>query len=717
MKKVLFTATVDSHILAFHIPFLKYFKDKGYAVHVATNGKEKIPYCDKKHVISFERNPLKIKNLKAIKHLKKVLEKEEYDLIHTNTPMGSVITRLAVKKLKKEKRPRVIYMAHGLHFYKGANLKNWLLFYPVEKYLSKFTDTLILINKEDYNLTKRKFKKCKNIEYVPGVGIDEDKFKTKLSCEEKEQLRKTLGLSMNDFIMIYPAELNKNKNQTMLIKAMESLVKKYSNIHLLLPGEDSFHGFHKKEVKKRNLEKNIHFLGFRKDIPNLLKITDLAVATSKREGLPVNIMEAMTEGLPIVATNVRGHKDLIENGKNGFLVELNDVKQMQEKIEILYSKKEIYKQMQEENKKRSKQYKLEIIIDKMKEIYEKKQKVLHLLASNSFSGAENVICTIIEATKDDYDHFYCSPNGQIKEKLKEKKIPFCALKKLNHREVLKKIKEIKPDIIHAHDNKATVIASFFHKKARIISHIHGNNKIMNSKNLKTIVFNHCTKKIEKMIWVSDSSLKEYYFYNNVKEKSIVLYNIVNQKDILEKVNLYPVKEKYDLIFLGRLAYPKNPERFIELVKLIKERKKNIKVAIVGTGTEQEQINTMISRYNLEKNIIMYGFQSNPYPILNAAKILVMTSIYEGTPMCALEAQTLGKPIIATPVDGLKKIIKNNVNGYLSNENEEICHKILEYLEDDVKMNQIQKNVKKEFEKYNDLQKYMKTIEECYEVKK
>ena len=131
MKKVLFTATVDSHILQFHLPFLKLFKENGYEVHVATNGNDEIPYCDVKHVVSFERSPIKINNLKAIGQLRKIINEEKFDIIHTHTPMGSVITRLAAKKARKKYHTRVIYTAHGLHFFKGAPLKNWLIFYPI----------------------------------------------------------------------------------------------------------------------------------------------------------------------------------------------------------------------------------------------------------------------------------------------------------------------------------------------------------------------------------------------------------------------------------------------------------------------------------------------------------------------------------------------------------------------------------------------------------
>ena len=366
MKKVLFTATVDSHIELFHIPFLKYFKESGYEVHVATNGNDVIPYCDKKIIIPFERNPFKLNNLKAINELKKVIDKENYEIIHTHTPMGAVVTRIAAKNSRK-KGTRVIYTAHGLHFYKGAPLINWLLFYPVEKFLSKYTDVLILINKEDYELVKKKFH-CANVRYVPGVGIDENKFNFKMTIEEKHKLKESLGLNANDFIMIYPAELNKNKNQLLLINAMKSLIKENNSIHLLLPGKDSYNGYYQKLVKDLNLENNIHFLGFRKDIPKLLNISDIAVASSKREGLPVNIMEAMYVGLPIIATDCRGQRDLVNNNINGYLIKQDDINGFILSVNNLLNK-DIYKRFKNNNKKEIEKYLLSNIIKEMKKIY------------------------------------------------------------------------------------------------------------------------------------------------------------------------------------------------------------------------------------------------------------------------------------------------------------------------------------------------------------
>ena len=338
MKKVLFTATVDSHILQFHIPYLKWFKEKGYEVHVATNGNKKIPYCDVKHKITFERSPMKLNNIKAIFELKKIIEKEKFQIIHTHTPMGSVVTRLAAKNARKKYKTRIIYTAHGFHFFKGAPLLNWVVFYPIEKYLSRYTDCLITINEEDYNLAKAKFK-AKEIKLVNGVGIDENRFDFQISNEEKHKLRKSLGLKDDDFVIIYVAELSKRKNQGMLIKAVKELISAgKDNIKVILPGTDSRNGYYQEMTKKLGIENNIKFIGYRKDITKLLKISNLYVSTAKQEGLPVNIIEAMFSSLPIVATNCRGNRDLVEA-----TVEIDDIDELKKQIIYYFENRNIVK--------------------------------------------------------------------------------------------------------------------------------------------------------------------------------------------------------------------------------------------------------------------------------------------------------------------------------------------------------------------------------------
>lgn len=705
MKKVLFSATVDSHILQFHLPFLKLFKENGYEVHVATNGTEEIPYCDVKHFVSFERNPIKVNNLKAIKQLKRICESEKFDIIHTHTPMGSVITRLAAKKSRKLFHTRVIYTAHGFHFFKGTPLKNWLFFYPVEKWLAKYTDTLILINKEDYELAKKKFKKCKDIQYVPGVGIDKNKFDFSLTRSEKNELRSSLGLKEDDFVMIYPAEISNRKRQIWLINSLTEFIKNNNNVHLLLPGKDSLDNKCQEYVKKINLETKVHFLGYRKDIPKLLKISDISLSAASQEGLPVNIMEAMYVGLPVVASNCRGNRDLIEDGINGFLIELNDSERFEKCVEKIYKEKRQYSNNTE---KIINSYMLDKILLLMEKIYFHPKRIMHLLSSNIYSGAENVACNIIKELNSKYDICYCSPKGNVSEKLKDYSIKYIGIKRMSYREIKKAVDAFKPDIIHAHDNKATVFASFFHKKCKIISHIHGNNKIMNTKNIKSMIFNYISHNISKFIWVSNSAFNDYYYSDKIKDKSLILYNVIDDSEIYKKVKDYKVTKDYDLIYLGRLGYPKNPVRLLQIIEIIKSKNKNIRLAIVGDGEERVNLEKIVAEKKLEKNVEFFGYQKNPFPILFKSKIMIMTSLYEGTPMCALEAQALGKPIVATPVDGLKDIIKNGYNGYLVSDNNEFAEKINKLLKMD-----LSENVLKSFKEKNNIKKYIDTIEKLY----
>ena len=368
MKKVLFVATVTLHINAFHIPYLKMLKEDGYEVHVASYGDEKIECCDKHYNIPFKRNPFKFSNVHALKELKKIINENNYEIIHCHTPVGGVLTRLAAKKTRK-KGTRVIYTAHGFHFYKGAPLINWLLFYPIEWYLSKYTDTLITINKEDYERAKRKFiKRCKDIEYVQGVGIDEHKFNIEMTEEEKNKYRESLGLSNDDFILTCVGRLDKNKNQIFLINAMEKLIKDYNNIHLLLVGSDELNGFYQRESKKKGLDKNIHFLGQRDDTPQILKISNIYVSSSKREGLPVSIIEAMYCGLPVVASNCRGNMDLLYSMKCGFLVDIKQSHLFNDSILKLQNDNNLYNEMCN-NKKAMETFLLNSIMRKIKKIY------------------------------------------------------------------------------------------------------------------------------------------------------------------------------------------------------------------------------------------------------------------------------------------------------------------------------------------------------------
>lgn len=367
MKKVLFTATVDRHILSFHIPYIKWFKEQGYEVHVACNGEAKIPFAHKKHNIPFQRSPYSSNNIKAYIELKRILEENDFSLIHCNTPMGGVVTRLAAIKARK-KGTKVIYTAHGFHFFSKAPFFNWILYYPIEKWLSKYTDCLITINEEDYKRCIHNNFKAKSINIINGIGVDLNKFQP-ATPEKKSQLRKEYGYSADDFILVYPAELNYNKHQDLLIDAVNILKDRVPNIKLLLAGVGELKTQYEDQVTTLGLEKNIKLLGYRTDMANLLKISDLAVSASRREGLPVNVMEAMATGLPIVLTNCRGNRDLVSEGENGYIVELEDAKGLADKIQKLYKSETIRIEFGSRSLELVGKYSIKNVLCEMQKIY------------------------------------------------------------------------------------------------------------------------------------------------------------------------------------------------------------------------------------------------------------------------------------------------------------------------------------------------------------
>lgn len=236
MKKVLFVATVDQHIIHFHLPYIKWFKERGYEVHVASRGNSDIADIDVKFDVNFQRKPLSLKNLDAYKTLKRLVREYDYELVHCHTPVAGALTRLAFMN-KRKLTTKVIYTAHGFHFYKGAPIQNWIIFYPIERFLSKYTDTIITINREDYENASR-FRTCDCVK-VNGVGINISDII--LDKKHREKKRQELGLSSSEFVIMSVGELNKNKNHEMALKAIAAIEN--SDIKYLVCGEGHLHDY------------------------------------------------------------------------------------------------------------------------------------------------------------------------------------------------------------------------------------------------------------------------------------------------------------------------------------------------------------------------------------------------------------------------------------------------------------------------------------------
>lgn len=369
-KKVLFVATVvKMHINVFHIPMLKWFHDQGWETHVCAKNDFaegeicEIPYCDHFHETDFARFPLKIQNIKAYRSMKKLMEKEEFDIVYCHTPVGAAVARLAAASERK-RGTKVIYMAHGFHFYKGAPLFNWLLYYPVEKFLSRFTDLLITINKEDYRRAKSFH--MKRLEYIPGVGIDLNRFS--VLPEIKEKKRKELNILDDEFALVSVGELSKRKNHRVVIEALYLLQNR--KIKYFICGCGTLESELKDLIKKYGLNNQVFLLGFRRDIPEIYNACDVFVFPSLQEGLPVAMMEAMACGLPVIASNIRGNSDLIDRKKGGYLVAATDTEGYVKAIDKMEKNKDRLKGIKQYNLGKIKQYRTEHIVAKMAKLFQ-----------------------------------------------------------------------------------------------------------------------------------------------------------------------------------------------------------------------------------------------------------------------------------------------------------------------------------------------------------
>lgn len=361
--KILYVTTIGGTTIFFE-KFVEELVHLGHTVDISCNdSKSKVSdfYRDlgcKIYSIRTSRSPFNKGNIIAIQQIKKLVEENKYDIVHCHTPVAAMCTRIACYKVRKQ-GTRVFYTAHGFHFYKGASIKNWILYYPVEKICSYWTDVLITINKEDYKLAKKKMK-AKKIEYVPGVGIDLDGFDK--AEVDKMAKRQELGVPKNVKLLLSVGELNANKNHETVIRAIASL----KNSYYVIAGKGVLQKHLESIVMEYGLTERVKILGFRKDIRELCEAADIFVFPSFREGLPVSVMEAMASGLPVVCSRIRGNTDLIdENG--GAFFNPHSVRDCQKVIED-FEKKDVRK-FGVYNKERIKEYEINNVNNLMKKLY------------------------------------------------------------------------------------------------------------------------------------------------------------------------------------------------------------------------------------------------------------------------------------------------------------------------------------------------------------
>ena len=322
VRRVLYVAVSQGHLAVFHIPYLLWLRGRGYGVDVAAGAAPDFPLAevDSFHDIRFARSPMNRGNLRAFVQLVQLLRAHRYSMVHCHTPVASALTRLAAPFARG--RPVVIYTAHGFHFFKGAPFGNWLLWFPLEWVLTRFSDFVVTINHWDF-AAARSLLWARRPRLIPGIGVDLERFQP-LPAARGRQMREQLGLPENALVILYIAEFIPRKNHAFLVNAFARIRKQVPEAHLLLAGDGPLQAAVREQAAALGVGDHVQLLGFRRDVPELASVAHIAVSTSRQEGLGLGLAEAMACGLPVIASEDRGHRELVRDGETGFLFSQED---------------------------------------------------------------------------------------------------------------------------------------------------------------------------------------------------------------------------------------------------------------------------------------------------------------------------------------------------------------------------------------------------------
>lgn len=344
---------------------------------------------------------------------------------------------------------------------------------------------------------------------------------------------------------------------------------------------------------------------------------------------------------------------------------------------------------------------------------DRKPKVLHILSDIFFSGAENMVCQIVEMFRGEYDMVYASPEGPIREALAARNVTYFPLKSIAPWEIRRAVRQVQPDLLHVHDMKVSVMAACACVEVPMVAHIHNNSFDARRISPKTLLFHMASKKLQHIFWVSPSAMKSYRFYPSVAEKSSLLRNVLDPRELSRKADSAALQEDYDILFLGRMTEPKNPLRLVRVLNRVYAGKPDLKAAIVGKGDMEAAVRAAIEEGPAKAHIHLLGYQENAYGLLRRARLMIMTSLWEGTPMCALEAMALGVPIVSTPVDGLCDLVIPGENGFLEDTDEGLAARCLEILEHPDLRQRLSENTLSAAKKVLDLEAYKNALRQAY----
>ncbi len=362
MKKLLITST-DMMMIQFLVPHVKYLSEHGFHVEIACSEvgsrmedvREALGGVAKAiHTLRLERSPVNPRNLLGYRDLRKLLKKKEYDIIWTNEPVMGVVTRLAARDARKS-GTHVVYMCHGFHFFKGAGIPSWLIYYPIERIMAHFCDSIVTINQEDYRRAKPWLPEGAVV-HIDGIGVD---FSRHPCFAEREQTRESLGLTADDILLLSVGELQNRKNHAVILQALAKLND--PNLKFFICGKGELEKDLRLLAQQLKLENQFVLLGYRMDIPQIMGAADIYVHPSKREGLGLASLEAMAAGLPLVTSNIQGIPDYVENGVTGFSCDPMDVDSYADHIRILAQDRALRAEISRTNLERVRKYAIDRI--------------------------------------------------------------------------------------------------------------------------------------------------------------------------------------------------------------------------------------------------------------------------------------------------------------------------------------------------------------------
>lgn len=704
MKKALFVATVGG-FFGFERNDIKILQSMGYEVHIAANLSLSDFQADGiiRHQIDFARIPWSKTNLNAYKQLKMLFKETHFDLVHCHTPMGGVLARLAARKYRKQ-GTKVIYTAHGFHFFKGAPLKNWLLYYPVEWLCAFWTDELITINKEDYARAK-KHMHAKHITYIPGVGVDLNKFAPDIfTTKEIANSRSDLGLDADDKMLLSVGELISRKNHEAVIRALAKLNN--SKIKYFVCGTGELREYLEKLIEELRLSENVKLLGYRTDISKLCDCADLFVFPSLQEGLPVALMEAIASKTPVICSNIRGNTDLV--GGNA-LFEPKNVDQIAEKIEQYFNKDNATEI--EQNYSNLRKFDLEKVSEEMKTLYFGAGGVTYLerlylsqqlrksigipldsmliLSVGELNKNKNheVVIRALAKIRDTSVHYAIAGIGELYDYLENltKELGLAdRVHLLGYRSDVAELYQAADLYIHPSLREGLPVAlmeAIASKTPVICSDIRGNVDLISEDarfdcrdvdGIANKILLYLNSDRTDEMQANFEALKKYDISNVVSNMNALylggvkhIYDIYKQQLLRKSIGI--PANAYFLLSVGELNKNKNHEVIIR--SLAKLNDVSIHYAIAGIGELYDYLKNLANELGLSERVHLLGYRSDVADLYKAADVCVFPSIREGLGLAAIEGMASGLPLICSDNRGTRDYATDGENAIVCKYND------------------------------------------------